>query len=223
MRISIMQPYFIPYAGYFRLFSTTDVFVLYDCVQFPRRGWVHRNQILTPQGNHKWLTLPIAKCPQSTRIQDLTFSQEDSTWGHQIMNIKGCTPNTLDRQTLTTLYTRLSALPLQVVDFLQDTLEDICGHLSIPKTIVRSSTLNIDPELKGQDRILAICHNLGATTYINSPGGRDLYQPEAFHRHGIDLEFLKSYEGGALSILQRLLLEDKDQIRHEIYSQSSFV
>jgi hypothetical protein len=37
--VAIMQPYFIPYAGYFRLFAATDLFVIYDCVQFPRRGW----------------------------------------------------------------------------------------------------------------------------------------------------------------------------------------
>ena len=44
MRIAIMQPYFLPYAGYFRLFSHTDLFIIYDCVQFIRRGWIHRNR-----------------------------------------------------------------------------------------------------------------------------------------------------------------------------------
>jgi hypothetical protein len=43
--VAIMQPYFIPYAGYFRLFAATDLFVIYDCVQFARRGWVHRNRL----------------------------------------------------------------------------------------------------------------------------------------------------------------------------------
>jgi hypothetical protein len=36
--VAVMQPYFMPYAGYFRLFAAADVFVLFDCVQFPRRG-----------------------------------------------------------------------------------------------------------------------------------------------------------------------------------------
>ena len=44
--MAIMQPYFIPYAGYFRLFAASDLFVIYDCVQFPRRGWVHRNKLI---------------------------------------------------------------------------------------------------------------------------------------------------------------------------------
>jgi hypothetical protein len=44
--IAVMQPYFIPYAGYFRLFAASDLFVIYDCVQFPRRGWVQRNRLI---------------------------------------------------------------------------------------------------------------------------------------------------------------------------------
>ena len=45
-----MQPYFVPYAGYFRLFAASDLFVIYDCVQFPRRGWVHRNKMFAADG-----------------------------------------------------------------------------------------------------------------------------------------------------------------------------
>ena len=45
-RIAVMQPYFFPYLGYFRLFSQADEFVIYDCVQMPRRGRVHRTAAL---------------------------------------------------------------------------------------------------------------------------------------------------------------------------------
>ena len=44
--VAIMQPYFIPYAGYFRLFTGADLFVVCDDVQFPRRGWLHRNKLI---------------------------------------------------------------------------------------------------------------------------------------------------------------------------------
>src|SRR5258706_15733139 len=72
--VAIMQPYFIPYAGYFRLFAATDLFVVYDCVQFPRRGWVHRNRLVDASGKERWLTLPIEKAPRDTLIKDLRFS-----------------------------------------------------------------------------------------------------------------------------------------------------
>ena len=72
--VAVMQPYFMPYAGYFRLFAAADVFVLFDCVQFPRRGWVHRNRFATAAGHLDWLTLPLLKCPRETRIDELAFA-----------------------------------------------------------------------------------------------------------------------------------------------------
>src|SRR5580704_13576707 len=73
LKVAIMQPYFVPYAGYFRLLAASDLFVIYDCVQFPRRGWVHRNKLLDASGEARWLTLPLERAPQSVLIQDLRF------------------------------------------------------------------------------------------------------------------------------------------------------
>jgi hypothetical protein len=69
-----MQPYFIPYAGYFRLFAASDLFVAYDCVHFPPRRWVHRNRLLDRSGAERRLTLPLAKAPRDVLIRDLRFS-----------------------------------------------------------------------------------------------------------------------------------------------------
>src|SRR5436190_8297403 len=73
LTVAIMQPYFFPYAGYFRLFAASDLFVIYDCVQFPRRGWVHRNKLLDAAGNAEWLTLPLVPAPRDVLIRDLQF------------------------------------------------------------------------------------------------------------------------------------------------------
>ena len=83
LTVAIMQPYFIPYAGYFRLFAASDLFVIYDCVQFPRRGWVHRNKMFGADGRECWLTLPLAKMPRDVRIRDLSFSAERQPFGRK--------------------------------------------------------------------------------------------------------------------------------------------
>src|SRR5262244_1544533 len=74
--VAIMQPYFVPYAGYFRLYAASDLFVVYDCVQFPRRGWVHRNRLVDRTGALRWLTLPLAKAPRDILIRDLRFTSD---------------------------------------------------------------------------------------------------------------------------------------------------
>ncbi len=50
MRLGIMQPYFFPYIGYMSLIKNTDLFILFDDVQFIRHGWIERNRILKPSG-----------------------------------------------------------------------------------------------------------------------------------------------------------------------------
>src|SRR5258707_15843607 len=76
LTVAIMQPYFFPYAGYFRLFAASDLFVIYDCVQFPRRGWVHRNRLPDALGRESWLTLRLKKAPADVLIRDLQFSED---------------------------------------------------------------------------------------------------------------------------------------------------
>src|SRR5215216_742373 len=82
--IAVMQPYFFPYLGHFRLLSSVDIFVHFDCVQFPRRGYVHRNQMpkYPPAGTEQqkyWLTLPLAAQAQDVRIADLAFAPDAAT------------------------------------------------------------------------------------------------------------------------------------------------
>jgi hypothetical protein len=48
----------------------------------------------------------------------------------------------------------------------------------------------IDHALTGQDKVLALCEALGATTYINPIGGVELYSGEDFAARGIELAFL---------------------------------
>ncbi len=61
--------------------------------------------------------------------------------------------------------------------------------------IMRASTLNIPTDVRGQDRIIAIVKALQGTEYLNAPGGRRLYTPQAFERMGIKLRFLLQYQG----------------------------
>ena len=46
-RIAIMQPTYLPWAGYFSLMKKVDTFVFLDSVQFERRSWQQRNRIRT--------------------------------------------------------------------------------------------------------------------------------------------------------------------------------
>jgi hypothetical protein len=85
-----MQPYFFPYAGYFRLLAQAEVFVLFDCVQHRARGRVHRTEVPAPAGGLEWLTLPLASAARETRIQDLRFADRaDALWAERLARHAG--------------------------------------------------------------------------------------------------------------------------------------
>ena len=213
-----MQPYFIPYAGYFRLFAASDLFVIYDCVQFPRRGWVHRNKMPGADGGECWLTLPLAKMPRDVRIRDLSFSADASAILQERMRRIPllATSRQADHEIVESLK-RVAGAP---VDYLERLLREIVSWLGLRWHTIRSSSLDLPDSLHGQDRIIEIARRLGATRYVNAPGGRRLYEPERFAAAGIELRFLDSYPGPSSSILHRILEEDRRSLSDDILAAS---
>jgi len=215
MRIAVMQPYFVPYLGYFRLLAAADLFVAYDCVQFPRRGWVHRNQLLDDLERPQWLTLPLAPAAFDTRIDGLAFADLGAReMAVRLNRFPVCRAPKTERGTeLLAAARRLDEPPAAYICRL---LGLVAAALGIATPILRSSTLNLPAELRHQDRILAICSHFGASAYLNAPGGRELYDSAAFKGRGISLSFLTDYRGSMLSVMQRLGTEDPAVLRQEL-------
>lgn len=199
--IAIMQPYFLPYAGYFRLIAQSDVFVIYDCVQFPRRGWLHRNKLLDVRAEEQWLTLPLKPAPQDILIRDLEFPDDAVAMLAERLRPF---PVAARPGPHTPLLDRVQSPEGRPVDYIAGLLQVASEILGLRWNVVRSSSLDVPSSFRAQDRILEIARRLGATRYLNAPGGRDLYDATAFADAGIRLEFLEPWAGAGGSILQRL-------------------
>jgi hypothetical protein len=209
--VAVMQPYFMPYAGYYRLFAAADVFVMYDCVQFPRRGWVHRNRFSTASGQLDWLTLPLSKCARDTRIDGLVFAPDASERiAGGLQRFPALEAARRDGSALIDLVTDLGSGC--VADYLHSQLARIVSLLGISCSIVRSRDLDIDPDMHGQARVIEIARTVGATRYVNSPGGRALYDAGAFAAHGVELRFLTPFIRSTDSILTMLLNETVESV-----------
>jgi hypothetical protein len=209
-----MQPYFIPYAGYFRLFAASDLFVIYDCVQFPRRGWVHRNRLIDAAGAERWLTLPLQKAPRDVLIRDLQFPVDAAqVFADRLRQFRLVARDPAASEHILAALRDVQGSPLEYIEHLLERIVTYCG---IPWRVMRSSALCIPAEVRGQDRILEIARRLGARRYVNASGGRDLYDPKVFADGGIQLRFLSDYAGPQASILTRILHEDRDDIARDI-------
>lgn len=208
--IAIMQPYFAPYAGYFRLMEEADIFVLYDCVQFPRRGWVHRNKMPSIQQEPQWLTLPLQKQPRDTRIIDLRFADNaQDAWTKRLQSFLHANHNAM-------VWKQFALLSGTPCEFISALMKYTCSALDIQTTWKRSSDLELPSTLKGQHRILEIVRHFGGTRYINVPGGVGLYDHTTFAQQNVQLQFFEQYRGSYASIFERLLLEEHPQIKQEI-------
>lgn len=213
--LAVMQPYFYPYAGYFRLFAAADRFVVFDCVQFPRRGRVHRAEVVGPDGSVQWLTLPLAKQPRNTLICDLAFATDarprlDAEL-RRLPWVRGASGEPAER-----IREHLNSSLDSVADFLVAGLDLACGLLGLPGPALRSSSLRIDPQLRGEDRIVEIVRRLKADQYINAPGGRNLYDLASFSDAGVELRFLPPFDGQVFQLLPALMSGDTATIRGEI-------
>jgi WbqC-like protein family len=218
--VAVIQPYFFPYAGYFRLFAAADVVAMFDCVQFPRRGWVHRNRFALASGELDWLTLPLAKADRDVRIDELRWAPDaparlDSNL-RRFPDLDTARDNDLVRQVLDLSNPDVTA-------YLCDRVESVTARLGITTPIVRSSTLAIDGALRAQDRVLAIVRALGGKRYVNPSGGRELYDHDSFNRAAIELRFLTPYAGSTESTLARLLRESPGTLAQEIARETVLV
>jgi WbqC-like protein family len=211
---AVMQPYFFPYAGYFRLLAAVETFVIFDDVQFPRRGRVHRCEVPGPDGTLEWLTLPLARQPRDTLIGDLAFAEgARATFDRRLARLPWlarANGSWADR-VRAHLYGPLAAPSA----FLEQGIRLVAEALELGPRLVRSSTMGVDRSLRGADRIMAIGKALGGCTYINAPGGRALYDAAAFRQAGMELKFLAPYAGAPGSILPALM-DDLDALRIEV-------
>ncbi len=218
-RVAVMQPYFFPYAGYFRLLCAVDHFVIFDCVQFPRRGRVHRTQVPGPTGGIEWLTLPLLPQPRDIVIRDLCFAQNARrildnrlarySW---LANARGASAERLRAY----LYGPLGS----VVDYLEAGLRLVADLLGLAPIFSRSSRLGLDLGLKAQERVIAVVRAVGGTHYINPPGGRGLYDYKRFAGAGMTLSFLTDYQGPYRDVLPALASQPPATIAEDIRRSS---
>jgi hypothetical protein len=222
MKVGIMQPYFLPYIGYFQLMAAVDKFILLDDVNYIKGGWINRNRIFC-NGKPSWITIPLLGASPNKLIADIEILP-DNGWRRKLTNqirqsyagARFC--SSTFRHFESWIENAQGSLSVYLYKFLQD----ISSILDINTEIVPSSSIFPKNRLSGFDRVLDICIQAGATHYINAPGGKFLYDAEVFQNRGIVLEFIEPKipalpdrvaDSGMLSILHLLMHLEPEKLR----------
>lgn len=223
MKVGIMQPYFVPYIGYWQLMNIVDKYVIYDDVNYINRGWINRNRILA-DGKIHYFNVPILKASQNKKINEILVNRDRKLRRKNLKMIKTSYLKAPYFKEVFPLVEQIINSDKEILsEYIYDSFLLICSYLGIKTEFIMSSHIEKDNSLKGQEKILSICKLLGATEYYNSIGGTHLYSQQEFQKNHIQLYFLKNnqlhyqqfgnnfYEN--LSIVDVLMFNSKNQVK----------
>lgn len=226
MKLGIMQPYFLPYLGYWQLIECVDKFVIYDDVNFIKGGWINRNRYLY-QGEAKIFNIIMREASSFKRINEIELMPSGDSYNPMKKMLSTFTMAYKKAPQYGEVSQLLEELAMcqeiNMAKFIENSIRVICHYLDINTEILVSSNIEKTEGLKKEKRVLDICKRLGADTYVNAIGGRELYDGNEFLENGVKLMFLKmddvEYKQfdnpfvANLSILDVLMFNNKEQVK----------
>lgn len=231
MKIAIMQPYFLPYIGYFQLMNAVDEFVIYDNIQYTKKGWINRNRILV-NGQDSYITLPLKSDSDYLNIVDRILS--DSWQSEKLKLLNRIKSSYLKAPYFETVFPLISTVVLfedhNLFRFIENSLLVVKNYLNISTPLITSSKLDIDSSLKSEKKVISISQSRSASMYINPIGGVELYSQSNFRDAGIQLHFLKTdpivYKQFQnefipfLSIVDVMMFNSQESVKHYLGNYS---
>lgn len=221
MRVAIMQPYFLPYIGYFQLISAVDEFIVYDNIKYTKKGWIKRNRMLQ-NGKAVMFSLPLKSAPDSLNVceRELTADFNHDKFLNQFKGAYRRAP--YFEQAFPLIEQIVRYRDANLFHFLYHSIIKTCEYLDIKTKIKISSAICIDHDLKSQEKVLAMCEAVDAKIYVNAIGGMELYSKSDFRKRGFELKFIKSKDfeyaqfGDAfvpwLSIVDVLMFNSREKV-----------
>ncbi|MEW5691767.1 MAG: WbqC family protein [Candidatus Hydrogenedentota bacterium] len=185
MIVSIHQPHYFPYPGFFHKILQSDAFIFLDSVQYVKNEWINRNVLKGPNGK-VFITIPVHyKFPQ--KINDVLIDNRTEWIKKHINTIKTCYGRAkyfskyfdILKESLNINETNLSLFLIKHLLILFERL-----NIKIPYfTASDIGVYTFNPTL----RIIELCKNVGGDMYLSGPAGKDYLEEDLFKKHNIEL------------------------------------
>ncbi|EAK0823882.1 hypothetical protein A0Z38_07500 [Campylobacter lari] len=189
MKISIMQPTFMPWLGYFEMINQVDKFIFLDNVQFEKQSWQSRNKIKS-QNKELYITLHIQKMPLNSKIQDIKLSTNQH---FKIKLLKTLKQNYAKSVNFKKYYPSIEYILLNATNLCQvniDLIRFFLKILNINTPLYRSSELCLP--LKQKDYlIIDICKYFNAKTYLSASGSKTYMNIDLYEKQNIEVVFFE--------------------------------
>jgi hypothetical protein len=187
MTVSILQSNYIPWKGYFDIIAKSDVFVIYDEVQFTKNDWRNRNLIKT-QKRLEWISIPVRQENLHQKIFETEILQ-----GNWIKKHKSTLQTNYGKAPY---FKEYKDIIFEIYDFPTTNLselnklfiEKICAILAIDTKIIDSRELNLEGDKV--ERLIDACKKLNATKYLSGPAAKNYINEDLFNENNIELEWM---------------------------------
>lgn len=188
MVVTVHQPTYLPWLGYFDKINRSDVYVFLDTVQFEKNSFTNRNKIKSPQGAI-WLTVPLkTKGHMSNTIKDIKIDNSQS-W--QKKHLNSISINYRKSPYFNCLYPKLEQLYSASYEIFTDLafshLMFWLAELGIGTKVVKASRLSIESNKSAL--VLDLCTKFKASCYISGALGRNYLDENAFRKKSIRIEY----------------------------------
>jgi len=218
MKLAIMQPYFLPYIGYFQAIYAVDKYILYSNLSFIKDSWMNRNRILIKNGGISIISVPLLHKSSNTFINEIRVDNS-RLWKQKIL--KTILLNYKGSKYFDEIFSYFEELLRESFDYLNDwnsyLIVNFSDFIGIQTEIEHNNFnkyIELEKELqkiekgdfsqfkymeqtkpvKKVARVLAISKDERADIFVNAIGGQTLYSKDEFIKYGIDLKFLRTNE-----------------------------
>ena len=207
-----MQPYFMPYIGYFQAIAAVDKYILYSNLNFIKEAWMNRNRLLMRDGSIVLTTIPLRSKSSYTLIRDGEIDNSKPWKQKFLRTVQMCySRKPYYQEVYSLLCDMLEPQYHLLCDLNAATITAIARYLDIP-TIIESDNSrflpmedllqNIEQDysplpylektrpIRKVARVIEMCRQEGCTQFYNAIGGQQLYSKEEFAQYGIQLHFV---------------------------------
>ncbi|MCZ7403007.1 MAG: WbqC family protein [Candidatus Methanoperedens sp.] len=187
--VTIHQPNYLPWLGFFSKIKQANCFVILDIVKYSKNSVINRNKIRTKEGGC-YLTIPINKEYYSSRICDVILPKENNWQRNHWKTIEANYNNSDYFDSYKDFFKLIYA---KEYDYLWQVNENIINYLlncfGIEIEVVKASELDIDSNLHASDLLVSILKHVNASTYLSGPSGLNYLESTKFKNNNINLNY----------------------------------
>lgn len=224
MVVTIHQPDFIPWLGFFHRWAKSDLFIILDDVQFLRRGWHHRDRIKTLNGT-LWLTVPVKKKGRySQQIKDVEIDNTRRWREKHLLTIRNAYIKAPNFQRCFELFQKIyNKKHSHIIGLNVDILMFMAAEFGINTPVVYSSVYKIKES--SSEKLAMLVNSVNGDVYLTGTGSRDYLDVQVFNSLGIKVQW-QEYEHPVyrqlhgrfipmLSAIDYLMMTSSPDIFHE--------